>query len=300
MKNAKEYVTNFFNGFMMALADSVPGVSGGSIAFILGFYDNFVGALDSLFYKEKRKDGILYLLKLGIGWIVGMALSVIILTKVFETNIYQISSLFIGFILLSIPIIIKDEKKSLKENIFNIIFTLIGTILVVAITYFNNTQLTTMSLTKLTLSHGIYIFLVGMIAISAMILPGISGSTLLLIFGIYLPVITGIKDLLHFDFSSLLGLFIFGLGTIAGMLSIIKLLKKALDKYRSQTIYLIIGLMLGSLYSIVMGPTTLDLPKAALNINNFSFIFFIIGGIVVLGLQKIKVINEKNIDTKIN
>ena len=300
MKNTKEYVTNFFNGFMMALADSVPGVSGGSIAFILGFYDNFVGALDSLFYKEKRKDGILYLLKLGIGWIVGMALSVIILTKVFETSIYQISSLFIGFILLSIPIIIKDEKKSLKENIFNIIFTLIGTILVVAITYFNNTQLTTMSLTKLTISHGIYIFLVGMIAISAMILPGISGSTLLLIFGLYLPVITGIKDLLHFDFSSLLGLFIFGLGIIAGILSIIKLLKKALDKYRSQTIYLIIGLMLGSLYSIVMGPTTLDVPKEALNINNFSFIFFIIGGIVVLGLQKIKVINEKNNDAKIN
>ena len=300
MKNTKEYVTNFFNGFMMALADSVPGVSGGSIAFILGFYDNFVGALDSLFYKEKRKDGILYLLKLGIGWIVGMALSVIILTKVFETSIYQISSLFIGFILLSIPIIIKDEKKSLKENIFNIIFTLIGTILVVAITYFNNTQLTTMSLTKLTISHGIYIFLVGMIAISAMILPGISGSTLLLIFGLYLPVISGIKDLLHFDFSSLLGLFIFGLGIIAGILSIIKLLKKALDKYRSQTIYLIIGLMLGSLYSIVMGPTTLDVPKEALNINNFSFIFFIIGGIVVLGLQKIKVINEKNNDAKIN
>ena len=300
MKNTKEHVTNFFNGIMMALADSVPGVSGGSIAFILGFYDNFVGALDSLFYKEKRKDGILYLLKLGIGWIVGMALSVIILTKVFETSIYQISSLFIGFILLSIPIIIKDEKKSLKENIFNIIFTLIGTILVVAITYFNNTQLTTMSLTKLTISHGIYIFLVGMIAISAMILPGISGSTLLLIFGLYLPVISGIKDLLHFDFSSLLGLFIFGLGIIAGILSIIKLLKKALDKYRSQTIYLIIGLMLGSLYSIVMGPTTLDVPKEALNINNFSFIFFIIGGIVVLGLQKIKVINEKNNDAKIN
>lgn len=300
MKKVKEYLTNFFNGFMMALADSVPGVSGGSIAFILGFYDNFVGALDSLLYKEKRKDGLLYLLKLGIGWIVGMALSVLILTKVFETNIYQISSLFIGFILLSIPIIIKDEKKSLKENIFNIIFTLIGIALVVAITYFNNTQLTTMSLTKLTLSHGIYIFLVGMIAISAMILPGISGSTLLLIFGLYLPIITGIKDLLHFNFSSFFGLFIFGLGVIVGILSIIKLLKKALDKYRSQTIYLIIGLMLGSLYSIVMGPTTLDIPKTALNINNFSFIFFIIGGIIVLGLQKIKVINEKNIDTKIN
>ena len=298
MKKVKEYLTNFFNGFMMALADSVPGVSGGSIAFILGFYDNFVNALDSLLYKEKRKDGLKYLFKLGIGWVFGMGLSVLILTKVFETHIYQISSLFIGFILLSIPIIIKDEKDTLKKNYFNVFFAILGIVLVVAITYFNSTQLTSMSITNLTVSHAIYIFLVGMIAISAMILPGISGSTLLLIFGLYLPIITGIKDLLHFNFSSFFGLFIFGLGVITGILSIIKALKKALEKFRTQTIYLIIGLMLGSLYAIVMGPTTLDNPVDPININNFSILFFIIGGVVVLGLQKIKVINEKNIDTK--
>lgn len=298
MKKLKEYLTNFFNGFMMALADSVPGVSGGSIAFILGFYDNFVNALDSLLYKDKRKDGLKYLFKLGIGWVFGMGLSVLILTKVFETHIYQISSLFIGFILLSIPIIIKDEKDTLKKNYFNLFFAILGIVLVVAITYFNSTQLTSMSLTNLTVSHAIYIFLVGMIAISAMILPGISGSTLLLIFGLYLPVMTGIKDLLHLNFSSFFGLVIFGLGVIAGILSIIKALKKALEKFRTQTIYLIIGLMLGSLYAILMGPTTLDNPVDPININNFSILFFIIGGVVVLGLQKIKVINEKNIDTK--
>lgn len=298
MKKVKEYLTNFFNGFMMALADSVPGVSGGSIAFILGFYDNFVNALDSLLYKDKRKEGLKYLFKLGIGWVFGMGLSVLILTKVFETHIYQISSLFIGFILLSIPIIIKDEKDTLKKNYFNVFFAILGIVLVVAITYFNSTQLTSMSLTNLTVSHAIYIFIVGMIAISAMILPGISGSTLLLIFGLYLPVITGIKDLLHLNFSSFFGLVIFGLGVIAGILSIIKALKKALEKFRTQTIYLIIGLMLGSLYAIIMGPTTLDNPVDPININNFSILFFIIGGVVVLGLQKIKVINEKNIDTK--
>lgn len=288
MKKVKEYLTNFFNGFMMALADSVPGVSGGSIAFILGFYDNFVNALDSLLYKDKRKEGLKYLFKLGIGWVFGMGLSVLILTKVFETHIYQISSLFIGFILLSIPIIIKDEKDTLKKNYFNVFFAILGIVLVVAITYFNSTQLTSMSLTNLTVSHAIYIFLVGMIAISAMILPGISGSTLLLIFGLYLPVITGIKDLLHLNFSSFFGLVIFGLGVIAGILSIIKALKKALEKFRTQTIYLIIGLMLGSLYAIIMGPTTLDNPVDPININNFSILFFIIGGLVVLGLQKIK------------
>lgn len=293
MKKVKEYLVNFFNGFMMALADSVPGVSGGTIAFLLGFYDNFINALDSLLHKEKRMDGIKYLFKLGIGWIVGMGLSVLILTSVFESHIYKVSSLFIGFILISIPIIIREEKDTLKKNYLNILFLILGIVIVFLITYFNSTKLTDMSLTKLTLSHGIYIFIVGMIAISAMILPGISGSTLLLIFGLYLPIITGIKDLMHFNFSSFWGLFIFGLGVITGILSIIKLLKKALDNYRCATVYLIIGLMIGSIYSIIMGPTTLDNPVDAINFSNFNILFFVIGGVVVAGLQKLKVFNSK-------
>lgn len=295
MKNIKEYIVNFFNGFMMALADSVPGVSGGTIAFLLGFYDNLINSLDSLLSKnkEQKNSGKKYLLKLGIGWVIGMAISVLILTSVFEKHIYEISSLFMGFIILSIPIIIKEEKETLRGKYINIIFTIIGIILVYLITYFNNTSITTMSLTNLSFSSAIYIFIAGMIAISAMILPGISGSTLLLIFGLYLPVITGIKDILHLNFAPFFGLTIFGLGIITGILSIIKLLKKALDKYRTQTVYMIIGLMIGSIYSIIMGPTTLDVPVDPINIYNFSFIFFIIGGLVVWGLQKIKSINEK-------
>lgn len=293
MKKVKEYLVNFFNGFMMALADSVPGVSGGTIAFLLGFYDNFINALDSLLHSEKRMDGIKFLFKLGIGWIIGMGLSVLILTSVFESHIYKVSSLFIGFILISIPIIIKEEKDTLKRNYLNILFLILGIVIVFLITYFNSTKLADMSLTKLTLSHSIYIFIVGMIAVSAMILPGISGSTLLLIFGLYLPIITGIKDLIHFNFSSFWGLFIFGLGVITGILSIIKLLKKALDNYRCATVYLIIGLMIGSIYSIIMGPTTLDNPVDAINFSNFNILFFVIGGVVVAGLQKLKVFNSK-------
>ena len=75
---------------------------------------------------------------------------------------------------------------------------------------------------------------------------------------------------------------------INGVSTSIVMLKKALEKFRTQTIYLIIGLMLGSLYAIIMGPTTLDNPVDPININNFSILFFIIGGLVVLGLQKIK------------
>lgn len=293
MSKIKEYLVNFFNGFMMALADSVPGVSGGTIAFLLGFYDNFINALDSLLNKNKRLDGIKYLLKICIGWIVGMGLSVLILSNVFEKHIYQVSSLFIGFILASIPIIFKEEKDTLKKNYFNVIFLVLGIVIVFLITYFNNTKLADMSLSNLTLSHSIYIFIVGMIAISAMILPGISGSTLLLIFGLYLPIINGIKDLLHFNFNSFIGLFVFGLGVITGILSIIKLLKKALDKYRNATIYLIIGLMIGSIYSIIEGPTTLDVPVDALNFNNVSILFFMIGALIVIGLQWFKKFNNK-------
>lgn len=293
MSKIKEYLVNFFNGFMMALADSVPGVSGGTIAFLLGFYDNFINALDSLLNKNKRLDGIKYLLKICIGWIVGMGLSVLILSNVFEKHIYQVSSLFIGFILASIPIIFKEEKDTLKKNYFNVIFLVLGIVIVFLITYFNNTKLADMSLSNLTLSHSIYIFIVGMIAISAMILPGISGSTLLLIFGLYLPIINGIKDLLHFNFNSFIGLFVFGLGVITGILSIIKLLKNALDKYRNATIYLIIGLMIGSIYSIIEGPTTLDVPVDALNFNNVSILFFMIGALIVIGLQWFKKFNNK-------
>ena len=72
------YVINFIRGFLMALADSVPGVSGGTIAFIMGFYNKFISSLNALTSTKKtdvsKKDAIIFLLKLGIGWITGMVL----------------------------------------------------------------------------------------------------------------------------------------------------------------------------------------------------------------------------------
>ena len=83
----------------MALADSVPGVSGGTVAFLLGFYDRFVDSLDDLISgtKEKRITAIRYLIKLGIGWGIGFLSAVLVLANVFESHIYLISSLFMGF-----------------------------------------------------------------------------------------------------------------------------------------------------------------------------------------------------------
>lgn len=288
---------NAVRGFCMALADSVPGVSGGTIAFLLGFYDNFVGSLDDLISgtKEKRISAVKYLIKLGVGWAIGFGLAVLILANVFEMHIYQISSLFMGFIAFAIPVVIMEEKSCLKEKISRIFFIMIGIALVSAITYFNPVGGGNgMDLSNPNILTFVYVFACGAIAICAMILPGISGSTLLLIFGIYLPIVTAIKDILHFDFHSLPIVIAFGLGVVTGVISIIKIIRKALEKHRAATVYLIIGLMLGSLYAIVMGPTTLDTPQSALSFPTFSFVFFIIGGAVIMGMQAMKIVSAKS------
>lgn len=281
-------IRQFINGVCMALADSVPGVSGGTIAFILGFYDKFIGSINDLFYEkgEKRKEAFIFLVKLGIGWVVGMAAAVLVLSSAFEKHIYFVSSLFMGFIIASIPLVIKQEKDAYTGHIANVVFALIGAAVVVGITFLNKTSfMTGLDLGKLSFPIAIYIFIAGMIAISAMFLPGISGSTLLLIFGLYLPVISGIKELLHMNFSAFPALCIFGVGVIAGALSVVKGIKVCLDKHRSKTMYTILGLMVGSLYAIVMGPTTLKTPEPALSVSTFSIIAFIIGIVIVAGLQ---------------
>lgn len=291
-----KYLINAFWGFCMALADSVPGVSGGTIAFILGFYDKFINALNDVFYGDfkKKKSALWFLFKLGTGWIVGMALATLVLTSLFETKIYNVSSLFLGFIVFSIPLIMKEEKDNIKGKYKNIIFAIIGILIVSLITYFNPISGgDSVNIADLNFGLAMYILLAGAIAICAMVLPGISGSTLLLIFGLYIPIINGIKEFLHMNFTYFPSLFIFGIGVLLGISLIIKLIKIALDKYRSATVYLIIGLMIGSLYAIVMGPTTLEVPKEALSFDTFSIVYFLIGGLVIIGLDRIKMFLEK-------
>lgn len=283
----------------MALADSVPGVSGGTIAFLLGFYDKFIGSLNALIggTKEERKDGIIFLIKIGIGWVIGFCMAALFITSVFESHIYQISSLFLGFVIFAIPIIVIEEKESVVGKYVNIIWGIIGAALVAAITYFSSSTLlaggVNLSVGKFSIGVGILLFVAGMVAISAMVLPGISGSTILMIFGLYVPIITAIKDILHLKLEYVPAVFIFGVGIIAGALLVVKLIKYVLDHFRSQTVYFIIGMMIGSLYAIVNGATTLKEPKAALSLSTFSIVFFIIGGVIIFGLQKLKSISEK-------
>ena len=299
IKNLKEWILNFINGFCMALADSVPGVSGGTVAFILGFYDKFIGSLDSLFRgkMEEKKSALLFLIKLGIGWACGFIIAALVLGSIFNEQIYNISSLFIGFIIFAIPIVIYEERKALKKNYLNVLFALIGIVFVVAITLLNPASGQGISIHVDNLSIGliVYVFFAAMIAISAMVLPGISGSTLLLIFGLYVPIMSAVKEFLHMNFSYFPILCVFGLGVITGIVLFVGLIRKALENFRPQTIYVIIGMMIGSLFSIVMGPTTLEVPQAAMSFNTFNILFFIIGGVIIIGLQAFKMfLNKEN------
>ncbi|ETI90897.1 MAG: putative rane protein [Clostridium butyricum] len=282
----------------MALADSVPGVSGGTIAFLLGFYDKFIGSLDAIVAGKKAEkiDGIKFLIKIGIGWITGFVISMLFLGSIFEAQIYNISSLFLGFIIFAIPIIIKEEKESLIDKYKNVVFLIGGIIIVSAITYFNPATKGGMdiSIDRLSIGLGVYVFVVGMIAISAMVLPGISGSTLLLIFGLYVPIVSAVKEVITFNFEYLPIVMIFGFGVLGGIFATIRIVKYVLNNYRSQTIYMILGLMIGSLYAVVMGPASLESPKPPMTFSTFSIMFFIIGGILILGLQQMKNIFDKN------
>lgn len=291
-----QLLINVVRGFCMALADSVPGVSGGTVAFILGFYDKFIGSLAHLVNgsKEERKEAVFFLAKLMLGWLIGFCLSVLVLGKIFETHIYELSSLFMGLSVFALPIVIQEEKEVLKEKYQNVFFAFVGIGVVALITYLNSrgTETGAVDIAHLSFGTAIYIFLVAMVAISAMVLPGISGSTLLLIFGLYVPIISAIKEFLHFNFKYFWALVIFGLGMITGILTVIKLVRAGLERHRSMMVYLILGLMLGALYAIAMGPTTLDVPQPAMTVKTFHPLFFLLGGLVLFGLQKLKDVSE--------
>lgn len=287
MKKVKDYIINMFNGFCMALADSVPGVSGGTIAFLLGFYDKFINSLDDFFRGtlKQKKSALTFLIKLGIGWVIGFLASATVLSTLFTTKIYSMSSLFIGFIVAAIPLIIKQELDSFKGKYRNIIFAVLGALLVIGITLLNGNTLLSVDINNPNVFTYIYVLVAASIAITAMVLPGISGSTLLLVFGLYIPIMNFIKELLKFNFSVLPILIVFGIGILLGIVFFVRLLRIGLKKYRSQICYTIIGMMVASLFSIVMGPTTLEVPKEMLTFQTFDIIFCILGIIIIVLLE---------------
>lgn len=135
--------------------------------------------------------------------------------------------------------------------------------------------------------------LLAAVAITAMVLPGISGSSILLIAGVYLPTIQAVHSLLRFQLAVFPGLCALGLGVLMGIAVSIHAIRAALQRSRSAMVWLILGLMLGSLYAIVNGPASLDTPLPALRLATFQFPAFLLGATLLLALEGMKKAMEK-------
>ncbi|MDO4279998.1 MAG: DUF368 domain-containing protein [Peptococcaceae bacterium] len=290
-------IWQIFNGVCMALADSVPGVSGGTVAYILGFYERFINALHHFFSgsPRDRRDAMSYLGKLGIGWVVGMVVSMLVLAQLFERNIYFLTSLFLGLTLAAFPFVVNEEKDVIKGHGRNFPFLILGLALVCGMIVFRDVSGDGGAVNFLALAplQYVYIFISGALAISAMVLPGVSGSTVLLIMGVYLPTVNAINALAHLELGVLPGIITLAVGILCGAAIAVRFLRIALKHHRSKIVYFILGLLIGSLYAISVGPTTLGTGLEALGTDTFSILGFVLGVLILFGLERVKVANKK-------
>lgn len=243
-RKLKDYALITLKGMGMGAADVVPGVSGGTIAFIVGIYDELIETIKSinaesirLFFTgkwarfwEKINGNFLFSLLLGIG------ISVFSLAKIITWLLAEhpilVWSFFFGLVAASTWFVGKDIKEWNWK-------TITGFIAGAVVAYY-----ITVATPAETSTHPLFIFLCGAIAICAMILPGISGSFILVLLGKYFYIMEAVKT---FNITTLA---IFGVGAVIGITSFSRLLSFALKHFRNITLAVLTGFMLGSLNKV--------------------------------------------------
>ncbi len=242
---------NAAKGAAMGMAEVVPGVSGGTIAFITGIYErllNVIKAIGPDAINALRKDGIkglwqamdgTFLASLLGGMVVGIGIGVFLITHLLEVYPLQVWSFFFGLILVSAWFVGKQISSWNGQIIF--IATLgaaIAYYITVAVPGSENPALW-------------FVFLCGMIAVSALMLPGISGSFILLLMGMYTYIIPTVKEALKtFELDKLIILVVFGGGMLVGMVAFSRILSWTFKNYRDYTLAALTGFLIGSLNKI--------------------------------------------------
>ncbi|MCY9843875.1 DUF368 domain-containing protein [Vibrio caribbeanicus] len=238
------YLITFLKGVAMGAADVVPGVSGGTIAFITGIYDTLLESIRRInpsLVSIIKKDGFkaafqhingIFLVVLFSGILFSIATLAKLISWLLEHHPIPLWSFFFGLILISVFHMLKQVQ---TKNISRLIFLLFGVGFAYAITVLHPLELEPSSLN---------ILIVGAVAICAMILPGISGSFILLLLGMYAPILGAVKSL---EINILL---LFALGCICGLLSFSHLLSWLLNRFRDITLVFLTGLMIGTLPKI--------------------------------------------------
>lgn len=253
-----DYLLITLKGIAMGAADVVPGVSGGTIAFISGIYQELIDSIDNFNFsviKGIRKNGLIVTWaaingNFLIALLIGIGISILTFSKIItyflEIQPILVWSFFFGLVLASIVYIWKEIT---KWSVKSIVALLIG----IAISYY----ITIVRPTESPESFP-YLFLSGFVAIIAMILPGVSGAFILLLMGSYQTVIGTINQFregissLNFEVigQAMLKLMTFALGCIIGLKLFSKVLKWMFNNYKNTTLALLIGFMIGSLNKI--------------------------------------------------
>jgi len=242
VRSLKDWSEVAAKGFAMGAADLVPGVSGGTVAFITGIYDELLSTISGLgigtlkdLYKEGLKVvwikyNLSFLAVLGMGLIsavIALSGSIHWLQAEYPT---ELRAFFFGLVLASAPLLSREVK---HKTVRKYSMILLGVLIAVTIT----------SLPPAVQSDSpLFLTISGAIAICAMLLPGISGSFILLILGAYTPVITALSN---FD---ILRIGAFAVGALIGLLSFSRVLSRILKNHHSTTIALLTGFLLGSLH----------------------------------------------------
>ena len=263
-----KWFLDVLRGMVIGLANVIPGVSGGTMMVSMGIYDKVIYSINNLFKKFKECFKILlpYLVGMGIAIILGS----VALKVAFEKYPLPTNTLFIGLILGSLPIIIKQIKGEKIKAVHVLIFLIFAALVIVPKVIANNTLVGdnvnggSQALT-LDVGHIILYFLLGVIASASMVIPGISGSMMLKIFGYYEPIVTqtlggtfkdaipsGNWNLVLHNVGVLLP---FAIGIVVGIFGVAKLIEFLLKKWKVPTYCGILGMVVASPVVILMDPS---------------------------------------------
>ncbi|HHE6725637.1 TPA: DUF368 domain-containing protein [Staphylococcus aureus] len=276
---------NILKGFAMGTSDLVPGVSGGTIALLLGIYNQFIASISGIF-SRRFWPSFTFLIPI----IIGMLLAMGSLSNLFNYLLSQhhIPTMFFfgGLIIGIVPYLLKISNYKTSFTTKHYMMVIAGIAILIVITLMNNGDKHAGE--TLTLSTGLIIkyFIAGMCASSAMLLPGISGSFMLLVFGVYGTVMLAISEIVKLNFTGLPILLAVGFGVLAGFIILSKIIQYFLTHHKLMTFALIIGFVVGSLFAVFPGlPTNIVMWFV-------SLVVFIIGFIVSLTLGRITAENE--------
>lgn len=248
----KEKLILFIKGIVLGVAFVIPGVSGGTLAVLLGIYEELIEAASN-FYKNmvNFKKYFMYLLPIGLGIIFSVAVFAKLIKFGLDKAPIITILIFLGMIIGGIPALVRNVKGT-KINLKDMTLMLVGLIIVISMLIFHKSN-SNVVLTNMSITGYITLFLVGAIAAVTMVVPGISGSFTLMLIGYYEPVLNLVNDITSFKNlgSNLILMGTFMLGVFIGIIFISKLIEWCLKHYKRETYYAIIGFVLSSIISVI-------------------------------------------------